>query len=410
MRPQRIIIPGRFWDSLIYSGRLYLVGIDGTYETLDWDQVVVELSPSKRLSLAFEAAFSRSDYLYSRDFEILFRDPDVKRLLLRKFGQMSKRGYELGTRQRARARIGVGDLKLPFPYADATIYLNSLYAVGGQGVFRATVGKRTKYGISSRPARIWDCPGYSISASWGSLAVAAGTEGLHEHFVGSDRYWWYADDGHMHDSNGLVLTGHTTLCNYAYQSIYASSALRDGALAEFSRPRRDGSGPQERRIEEAYRQRHFEREHPAATIFGGVGEFSWGSQDKLCQARGSTVRVVRYRPWGDRGEPTLSAIGELHLEQWKGSVVSGGVATFGVIIEADNALVILPSAGDPITLPGEPVRWRFFPRSRLYENQLHVIYEDRLEILSFNHDYFVDQHSKVAGTAYWRRPIVRSSG
>jgi hypothetical protein len=36
------------------------------------------------------------------------------------------------------------------------------------------------------------------------------------------------------------------------------------------------------------------------------------------------------------------------------------------------------------------------------KNQLHVIYEDRLEILSFNHDYFVDQEAKLSGITYRR--------
>lgn len=37
-----------------------------------------------------------------------------------------------------------------------------------------------------------------------------------------------------------------------------------------------------------------------------------------------------------------------------------------------------------------------------FKNQLHVIYEDRLEILSFNNDYFVDQEAKLSGITYRR--------
>ena len=36
-------------------------------------------------------------------------------------------------------------------------------------------------------------------------------------------------------------------------------------------------------------------------------------------------------------------------------------------------------------------------------NQLHIIYEDRLEIWAFNHDYFADQHQKLAGSDLSRR-------
>jgi hypothetical protein len=90
----------------------------------------------------------------------------------------------------------------------------------------------------------------------------------------------------------------------------------------------------------------------------------------------------------------------LQLPPWKGEVISGRVAHFGVIIEFEDKIVVLPSKGDPITFEGEPVNWRVFPTSKHYGNQLHIVYEDRIEIISFNHDYFVDQRSKLAGLEY----------
>src|SRR5438045_85619 len=82
----------------------------------------------------------------------------------------------------------------------------------------------------------------------------------------------------------------------------------------------------------------------------------------------------------------------------KQAIASGGVAAFGAIGEFEHGLVIMPSTGRPVTLPGEPVRWRVYPRSTYYQNHLHVIYENHFEVLSFNHDYFVDQETKIFGT------------
>ncbi|HAO21275.1 MAG TPA: hypothetical protein DCQ37_12880 [Desulfobacteraceae bacterium] len=128
------------------------------------------------------------------------------------------------------------------------------------------------------------------------------------------------------------------------------------------------------------------------TIFHGSG-YSWGVHDKLYQVRDGCVYIVRYQPWKRQ-----RFIEEVRFDSWKGQVVSGKVASFGVIIECENAIVVLPSDdGTPITFKGEPVNWRIFPRSKYYENQLHIIYEDRIEIISFNHDYFVNQKSKRAG-------------
>lgn len=53
-----------------------------------------------------------------------------------------------------------------------------------------------------------------------------------------------------------------------------------------------------------------------------------------------------------------------------------------------------------ITFPEAVARWRVYPRSKRYENHLHVIYEDRLTVYSYNHDYFVDQAYKVKGIQY----------
>jgi hypothetical protein len=57
----------------------------------------------------------------------------------------------------------------------------------------------------------------------------------------------------------------------------------------------------------------------------------------------------------------------------------------------------VPSAGEPFFMKGEPTNWRVFPRSRDYRNHLHIIYEDHVEIVIFTHDYFIDQHTKLAG-------------
>ena len=66
--------------------------------------------------------------------------------------------------------------------------------------------------------------------------------------------------------------------------------------------------------------------------------------------------------------------------------MSGGNAVFGAILELDSALVVVRSDDKVDTFPGKPFNWRVFPRSRHFTNQLHIVYDDRLEILSFNHD------------------------
>lgn len=58
------------------------------------------------------------------------------------------------------------------------------------------------------------------------------------------------------------------------------------------------------------------------------------------------------------------------------------------------------SDGTYYNIPGEVTRVRIFPRSLNYENHLHVIHNNTLEIYSFNNDYFVDQKAKDFGFAF----------
>ena len=108
---------------------------------------------------------------------------------------------------------------------------------------------------------------------------------------------------------------------------------------------------------------------------------------------------MRYVPWSDERESKYDLLDTISVASWKGEIVSAGVAVFGTVMEFDNAIVLHLSNGKIKTIKGEPVRWRVFPRSRHYENHLHIIYDDRLEIWSFNHDYFVDQSAKRLGIA-----------
>lgn len=74
-----------------------------------------------------------------------------------------------------------------------------------------------------------------------------------------------------------------------------------------------------------------------------------------------------------------------------------GTSSFGTVVEFDTKIVVVRSDGQIDTFEGEAVHWRVFPRSRDYHNQLHIIYDDRIEIIAFLHDCFVNQDKKLFG-------------
>ena len=138
---------------------------------------------------------------------------------------------------------------------------------------------------------------------------------------------------------------------------------------------------------------------PDAEIFSDFeepdGEYSWAAQDKICQAANGSIRVAKYEPWNEQAP--LRRLGILPFARDGEAIVSARVALFGTVVELDSCLVVIGSDDETFDACGEPVSWRVFPRSRHYENHLHVIHDDRLEVLSFNHDYLVDQDTKVSG-------------
>jgi hypothetical protein len=385
MQPLKLTIPGTYWDSQIYAGRLYLFGLSGDLITLEWDRVSDELKIDHNLGLAFQAAFLESNLLYHGKYRILFHDPEIKNIIVSKFERLAKYDLTLSDRHMRELMLGRQDNPFPIPHTDSTIYYRNLYVSAQDGVYRATCNKKTKYPIGSRTEKKWDAHVFALSASYRSLALAAGDEGLFELALGQTglRTLDISEPVNLAPRN---FTG----CNWTFHSIYGSSHIEAGCLAAFQKFS-DGEN-----AGQSF-ERRFDSLLLESEIFQGSG-YSWGVGDKLCQARNGCVHVVRYSPWKENREDQFEQLGSLPIADWKGEVIAGAVANFGIIIECENAVIVLPSDGDPITFPGEPVNWRIFPRSKFYENHLHLIYEDRVEVLSFNHDYFVDQWSKLSGT------------
>jgi hypothetical protein len=396
VQPLTLTIPGEYWDSQIYSGRLYLFGRSGDIRTVDWDRLIGEWRIEEELRLPMACAFRRSDYLYGDQWSLLFSDEEVRTLITRKFESLSARNLEVSKEELLRLSIRHQKNPFPFPHADSIIYNKDMFVASQSGVYRATCRKSNVNPVSSRVEKKWDAPTLGVDASYWTLALAAGDEGLFEMPVVEENGYHSGSREAPH----RVADENCADCNWAFYSIYGSSHAGAGFLADYEKQPIANDRQWSRRVLQGVIS--------AEKIFGNGRGYSWGAQDKLCLVTGSTIHVMSYRPWEKSTPDRLQGLGAIdvavngdpqtvQLAPWKGDVISGAVALFGMVIECDNAIVVIPSEGAAITLPGEPINWRAFPKSVQYENQLHVIYEDRLEILSFNHDYFVNQDLKLSG-------------
>ncbi len=401
--PLRLILEGQFWDSHLYMGNLYLITRDGRIHTIDWNKLVSEFPVPADLALPMQYAFSRSDSIYQNQRELIYQDPQVREVIQNKFVRLANHHKTPRVADWRYHLVRTQDTPFPFPHLDATIYMKGFFTASENGVYVVSTGQmESKRKSPPEAVRLWDCPVISLDASYGALALAAGSDGLFEF----DLDGWDTADPRQPK---LVDQRDCTDCSWAYYSIIGSSHTQGGIFAEYvkeddqSRPgSRNGHDFEPSNLGRSWRgapglQRRFEKTVGPGEIFKEQGEgYCWGGKDKICHAREGTMTVARYSPW-ENGTERLNILRQTTFDAAKRNPVGAAVAPFGSIIELDKSMVIVRSDDELLTLPGVPVNWRVFNRSKQYENQLHVIYENRLEIFSFNHDYFIDQKEKISG-------------
>lgn len=377
----KLTIPGGYWDSQLYSGYLYLFGDLGNLVVIDWDALINNtFSEYSDLRMASHTAFIESNLFYEKGVQLLLHDQSIKETLLARFKSLSEMNIEIDLKKVDARLFNQQDNPLPFPHVDSEVYYKRLYVSLKAGAFYLDCSGRN---IKDKSEKIWDTPTFDITASksYTTIAFAAGSEGLFQQRVGT------GDNKSEQKKPTLVSEKHCTSCKWADFNIYATSHTSSAFFASFRK----------RQSKEDKRKyfRQFDKVISADEIFEGGG-FSWGVQDKLYIYRNNGVDAIKYSSNKD-GSPVFTSIGRLPLDSWKGDVVSAEVAPFGTVIECENAIVVVQSNDEVVTISGEPVNWRVFSKSSNYTNQLHIIYEDRLEVYSFYNDYFVDQNKKVSG-------------
>jgi hypothetical protein len=389
----KLIIPGSYYDSQIYSGRLYLWSNNGSIITFDWDKLIESICIPKHLKLAITCAFLKSEYLYGDHWKLFFEDTEIKTTIEHKFQELaSLTPIEFSTQELGKHCIKEQSNPFAFPHSDCTIYNNIMYLGSKNGVALATCGRKTKNPISSKPKKIWDGTALCLTASYNRLAISAGNDGLFEYNLEVNHY----TDSKLHEPKALI-NHHSNLVRWLYASLFSSSYFNEGYLADYTLQDSENE-------EGGFKKRVLREIIPSSTMFGHQIQndsptFTWGLHDKICLATPKSVEVIQYNPYNE--EKIFSRLGEVQIDNTISDIISGDNALFGIILESEDGLLVINSILESMWLEGEPVNWRVYPKSKFYTNQLHVIHEDHLCIHSFNHDYFIDQKSKIIGI---RRP------
>jgi len=401
MQPLKLTIPGSFYDSLLYKGHLYLWDVSGKQiTTIDWDRLVESIRVPEALRLPLACGFRASERLYKSRDELLYRDKDFRRLLTSKFARLAERSPLDVSAWIPGCTLKVQPNPFAFPHSDVIAYYDVVYVSSGVGVqYSSCHHIRKGNPIRTNPQMIWAGRATGIAASYGHMAISAGSEGLID--VGLSRY------DYRHEPSTLS-TLHSTFAAWTYWSVFSGSFESGAYLAEFTQPgkTRDGSPRLDRQDQTQKDLRIDFMDTVSSDQIFGSRSFAWGRHDKLCQIQDGHAAVVRHVPWKREFNSRFVPLGRIALGESLGDLVSVDSALFGFILEYDQGLKVVQSDGQLVTIPGEPVNWRVFPMSVSYENQLHILYDDRLEIWSFNNDYLVDQESKIAGVKYSPRSRI----
>jgi len=410
MQPVKITIKGDYYDCQIYRGRLYLWTFDGDLKVYNWNDIVQSFIKKDTDKIAMTFCFLDGNYLYKSSLIELFKDVDFKKLLLDKFAQIEKPVFQLTEKQLEKFLFGQQETPTGILPTDTEIYSNKLYFIHEQGLFSGSAhrAKSDKFPVSSRPSKLWDCNLLSIKANkYPQLALSGGNEGLFELNMATSLP---SNLERVEKRSPIfqISKGHSSFSNYSYLNIYNTSLIENSFLAMFKwnitkdknqrdKPLRDyDTNINDKEIFNVKNKRHF---------------ISWGIEDKIYKATDGGFEIIKYNNYAnkEKGEETFTRLKTVNLHAWKGKVINGGTAYFGNIVECENALVVIQSDGKYLTIPGPITRWRVYPRSMNYENHLHVILDDRIEIYSFNHDYFLSQQDKEIGIQFTAEKHRRTS-
>jgi hypothetical protein len=424
MQAVKVAIPGKFYDSQIYNGRLYLWRIDGSFITVDWDKLVDQITISEELKIVLKFSLRFSDELYGNS---LLQDAEVRRLMQSKFKRLSESVIKIKNETLSLCTISEQDNPFPFPHADSTIHYQTIYVGSQSGVSASGCKTAQRNGTLDTTEKLLDLPVLSLSASHLNLALAAGDEGLFDYSLFQNSIDKYRDPRPLSNN-------HCNLTRWLYPSIFGSSYFNNGYFADFKTKRKtetvkkdelvqlegkrssslasglSEAGENQNKItqyerkfqslvssENIFEQDSFEFDN-IGSIEDGV-RFTWGIQDKLCSIARNSIKIAQYSP-GSRAKSTTGKfknLGCIPINDLRGEVISADSSLFGIILEQEDGLLVVGSSLESHFFQGEPVNWRVFPKSKNYSTHLHIVYDDEIHIYAFTDDYFVDQSTKKLG-------------
>ena len=359
-------IPGEYLDSFVYSGTLFLVGVDRTLTTYSWNELV-------------DSASNKSGKTDWR-FRTLLKGGQATRQLLTTAEKRNEEVVEIEESALKNCRTAKLDLE-DWP-SDISVYANKLYTASDKGVWcRRFAWSNGLVREFEAPAIIWPNFAYGISPnSLGRIAVAGGNDGL----------WTVVPHGNaVYDEDSRQVVGHPcSSCDWQ-EGVLVASTTGGAFRAEFAQIPQSPTG--EGAITESYRAEvnKVKRQPPTVSqlnIHGAMVLQSWIGGDRLFALTGDFRIYAREESVIGKNETPdsfveLTSVPIAQVDFTRTPTVRSGI--FGSLIENGKQLSIISEEGLG-DIASEPGRWRVFPRAKNYANQVHIAEELQLRILAFD--------------------------
>jgi len=338
-RKFKLYIVGDYVDSYIYSGHLFLVDINYNLTVYKWNTIFNVVGYGD--ALRENRNIIRDLILDSRKF--------IPNLNIN----------ELTVSEEALKKAKLSTFNIGVWPSDISIFSNNMYISSEKGVLRLKFDYND--GTLNNEVRIYDEMSFSLSPnSWGRLAFAAGRSGALT-FIPNSKFVKNEDIRQVVPNVCLDVD---------WQSTNLVANTVDGVFRASYREM-----PDKNKFKVKYdyfkevdriknRRPELEKKYDQ--------EVAWNAGDKTYSLNKSGQVIIENLRNKENNRGYIYPIVNK-------KIIKARTAAFGTIFETEDSLFGL--IGDhKMKLADENVNWRVFPRARNYANQLHTIFDDRLEI------------------------------
>ena len=330
---ERLSIQGDFFDCQLYGGRLYLWTFDGSLQVYNYSKIIDEWFNKKE----WQDLRGRQCHQYEgEESDIYINSVELQKYLI------YERGY----------------LTDEFP-TSTEVFSGGLYEANAKGLFTC---KLPVFKEMLPVEKIWDSPlVYVGGEKYRGLVCAAGSDGM---------FWMPS----VTENREFVhLSPRQTIkASFCNPGIYAQSS-EGGAYLLLK--------------ENAYNYgKPFINENDlypgmARMAYGQRMTWSWNNCFYLAESH--SLKVFEYVS----SKETMKLKDEIHFFYWKGSFVSAASSRCGTVVELDNAICLFEDWNKEdghCTIIGPVTRWRMYPRSVSFSTHVHIIFNDRMDIVIMN--------------------------